>query len=159
MGRGKKNKHRQTCSRECSLFWYILGVVGFLPCEQKGENQSPYSVFPPARKVFVCFYRVTPDVLSVYRLLLGLSACRRSGECPLSFLLSNLLYSIATHCFYYGFCADDTPLFSKRRGPPLTRLLTELRSVIVRCFSTTGCTPQWCQNLFLFFFPFCRLTF
>lgn len=134
-GPRQKNKHRPTRSGECSLFWCILGVAGFLPCEQKGGKTTANVLFflRPGRCLCVSTAwtaqllrkgenlskkTVTPDVLSVYRLLLGLSACRCPGELPLFFLLSNLLYSITTHCFYYGFCADDTPLFSKRCGPP-----------------------------------------
>lgn len=160
-GPRQENKHRPTRSGEWSLFWCILGVAGFLPCEQKGGKTTANVLFflRPGRCLCVSTAwtaqllrkgenlskkTVTPDVLSVYRLLLGLSACRCPGELPLFFLLSNLLYSITTHCFYYGFCADDTPLFSKRCGPPPTHDYC--------CFSTTGCTPQWCENLF-FFFP------
>ena len=112
--------------------------MGFLPREQKRrKNHSPCSLSTPGRKgvcVFLphgqrSFYvrvknhfkkTVTPEVLSVCQLLLGLSACQCLGELPLLFLLSNLLYSITTHCFYYVFCADDTPLFSKRCAPPTT---------------------------------------
>lgn len=134
-GPRQENKHRPTRSGEWSLFWCILGVAGFLPCEQKGGKTTANVLFflRPGRCLCVSTAwtaqllrkgenlskkTVTPDVLSVYRLLLGLSACRCPGELPLFFLLSNLLYSITTHCFYYGFCADDTPLFSKRCGPP-----------------------------------------
>lgn len=160
MGRGKKTSTAQLAagSVHCSGAFWVLRA--FYLVSKKGETTARVLFFlRPGRRLCVSTAwtaqllrkgenlskkTVTPDVLSVYRLLLGLSACRCPGELPLFFLLSNLLYSITTHCFYYGFCADDTPLFSKRCGPPPSHDYC--------CFSTTGCTPQWCENLF-FFFP------
>lgn len=134
MGRGKKTSTAQLAagSGHCSGAFWVLRA--FYLVSKKGETTARVLFFlRPGRRLCVSTAwtaqllrkgenlskkTVTPDVPSVYRLLLGLSACRCPGELPLFFLLSNLLYSITTHCFYYGFCADDTPLFSKRCGPP-----------------------------------------
>lgn len=158
-GPRQKNKHRPTRIGECSLFWCILGVAGFLPCEQKGGKPQPMFCFSSGQKGVCVFlphgqrsfyarvktslrkrwHQTFPQSIGCFLVFLhvGVRANFPCSSCCLIFCTPSphtaftMVSALMTHLY-----------FLNAVGPPSHNYC---------CFSTTGCTPQWCENLFFFF--------